>query len=301
MASVLCRRARLVSKISGIQVSQRATTPSRAFSAASSDEPYVVVSRQDTGPRTIWPDEHMGPFGPQDHRFQLPGNVGFACHLEGTGTQPLKGPVHRTVPDVLSSPSSSERHEFVLAQFVSEFQGKEVPSVAQRVGRAEHYFDHTNIECTMHRCPELLKKELELFFPAAPAGSLTVVTVTQKSLAMEADGLDLERQQLLDKFVSGARELCFTLWRGGFWADFINPTTGQAHFGHTSSDSVLRMDEPARHLGFHIEELGSCKVIRHVLTGTQAFTGTLFTNAPADCHIMERLQGHASTFEEADI
>lgn len=73
------------------------------------------------GPRTVWPDENMGPFGPQDQRFQLPGNVGFACHLEGTGTQ-NKGPVHRTVPDVLSAPSSSERHEFVLAQFVSEFQ-----------------------------------------------------------------------------------------------------------------------------------------------------------------------------------
>ncbi|KAL2087892.1 hypothetical protein ACEWY4_016720 [Coilia grayii] len=298
MASVLCRRARLVVS----QVSQR-STPARAFSAAGSsgsDEPYVVVSSQDTGPRTIWPDEHMGPFGPQDQRFQLPGNVGFACHLEGTGTQ-MKGPVHRTVPDVLSAPSSTERHEFVLAQFVSEFQGKEVPLVAQRVNRAEHYFDHSNIECTMHCCPELLKKELELFFPAAPAGSLTVVTVTQKSLPMDGDDLDLERQQLLDKFVSGARELCFTLWRGGFWADFINPTTGQAHFGHTPTDSVLRMDEPVRHLGFHIEDLGSCKVIRHVLKGTQAFTGTLFTNAPSNSHIMERLQGQSSAFEEADI
>lgn len=301
---MLCRRARLVSQISGIHVAQRVPLV-RAFSAAGSsgsDEPYVVVSSQDTaGPRTIWPDEHMGPFGPQDQRFQLPGNVGFACHLEGTGTQ-LKGPVHRTVPDVLSAQASSERHEFVLAQFVSEFQGKEVPLVAQRVSRAEHYFDHSNIECSMHPCPELLKKDLELFFPAAPAGSLTVVTVTQKTLGMEGEDLDLERQRLLDKFVSGAKELCFTLWRGGFWADFINPTTGLAHFGYISSDSsVLKMEEPVRHLGFRIEDLGSCKVIRHVLKGTQAFTGTLFTNAPSNSHIMEKLQGHPNAFEEADI
>ncbi|XP_076159332.1 metabolism of cobalamin associated Da [Alosa pseudoharengus] len=302
MASVLCRRARLVSQISGIHVAQRVPL-ARAFSAAGSsgsDEPYVVVSSQDTGHRTIWPDEHMGPFGPQDQRFQLPGNVGFACHLEGTGTQ-LKAPVHRTVPDVLSAPSSSERHEFVLAQFVSEFQGKEIPLVAQRVNRAEHYFDHSNIECSMHPCPELLKKDLELFFPAAPAGSLTIVTVTQKTLGMEGEDLDLERQRLLDKFVSGAKELCFTLWRGGFWADFINPTTGLAHFGYISSDSVLKMEEPVRHLGFRIEDLGSCKVIRHVFKGTQAFTGTLFTNAPSNSHIMERLQGHPNAFEKADI
>ncbi|KAL0160585.1 hypothetical protein M9458_044310, partial [Cirrhinus mrigala] len=70
---------------------------------------------------TVWPDEAMGPFGPQDQRFQLPGNVGFDCHLKGTGLQ-MKGPVHRTVPDVLTAPSSTERHEFILAQFVNEYQ-----------------------------------------------------------------------------------------------------------------------------------------------------------------------------------
>lgn len=41
--------------------------------------------------------------------------------------------------------------------------------------------------------------ELELFFPAAPAGSLTLVTVTQKTLGIKGEDLDLERQQLLDK------------------------------------------------------------------------------------------------------
>lgn len=73
------------------------------------------------GPRTVWPDENMGPFGPQDQRFQLPGNVGFDCHLEGMSDQ-KKTPVHRTVPDVLTAPSSAERQQFILAQFVHEFQ-----------------------------------------------------------------------------------------------------------------------------------------------------------------------------------
>lgn len=79
---------------------------------------YVSLS----GPRTVWPDDSMGPFGPQDQRFQLPGNSGFDCHLEGTAEQKINGPVHRTVPDVLTAPSSCERHEFILAQFVGEFQ-----------------------------------------------------------------------------------------------------------------------------------------------------------------------------------
>lgn len=72
------------------------------------------------GPRTVWPDENMGPFGPQDQRFQLPGNVGFDCHLEGMADQ-KKPLVHTMVPDVLTTPSSTERHQFILAQFVNEF------------------------------------------------------------------------------------------------------------------------------------------------------------------------------------
>lgn len=68
----------------------------------------------------MWPDESMGPFGPQDQRFQLPGNVGFDCHLDGTAGQ-RKSQVHRTVPDVLTTPSSTDRQQFILAQFVNEF------------------------------------------------------------------------------------------------------------------------------------------------------------------------------------
>lgn len=78
------------------------------------------LSRPPPGPRTVWPDENMGPFGPQDQRFQLPGNVGFDCHLEGMEDQ-KKTPVHRTVPDILTAPCSAERQQFILAQFVNEF------------------------------------------------------------------------------------------------------------------------------------------------------------------------------------
>ena len=84
----------------------------------------------------MWPDETMGPFGPQDKRFQLPGNVGFDCHLEGMGDQ-MRGLRHRVVPDVLSAPSSSDRHEFILAQFINEYQVSsgedEIPPAALRV------------------------------------------------------------------------------------------------------------------------------------------------------------------------
>ncbi len=60
----------------------------------------------------------MGPFGPQDKRFQLPGNMGFDCHLEDPVEQ--TSPIHSVMPDVLTAQSSSERHNFILAQFINE-------------------------------------------------------------------------------------------------------------------------------------------------------------------------------------
>lgn len=63
----------------------------------------------------------MGPFGPQDQRFQLPGNIGFDCHVNGTASQQTK-PVHKKLPDVLVEPMTGERHEFVMAQYISEFK-----------------------------------------------------------------------------------------------------------------------------------------------------------------------------------
>ncbi|KAM9328572.1 metabolism of cobalamin associated Da [Pholidichthys leucotaenia] len=297
-STVLCSRSRLVlSRAAGHQT----LTPfgvgrSRAFSAASSDEPYLAVSPADSGPRTVWPDENMGPFGPQDQRFQLPGNVGFDCHLEGMEDQ-KRTPVHRTVPDVLTAPSSTERQQFILAQFVSEFQGKLGP-ISTRVHKAEQYFNQTDTDCSINSCPELLRKELELLFPTIPSTSITVVTVTQRNGRWEDQAVETDEKQLLQRFVSGAKEMCFALWTAGYWADFIDPATGAAFFASPSSQTSLHTDEQLADLGFHIEVSGSCTVIRHVLKGTPLFVGSVFTNAPTHSSAIARLQGLSTGLNE---
>lgn len=299
-SSVLCGRSRLVlSKAAGHPaLASLRVGRTRTFSAASSDEPYVAVSHTDSGPRTVWPDENMGPFGPQDQRFQLPGNVGFDCHLEGM-EEPKSAPVHRTVPDVLTAPSSSERQQFILAQFVNEFHGKLGP-ISTRVHKAEQYFNQTDTDCSISSCPELLKKDLELLFPTAPSSSITVVTVTQSSGRWEDEAAEPDKDQLLNKFVSGAKEMCFALWTAGYWADFIDPTTGEAFFASPSSQTSLRTDEQLRDLGFHIEVSGSCTVIRHVLRGTPLFVGTVFTNAPPHSTAIARLQGLSNALDDEE-
>uniref|UniRef100_UPI0037E70E7A metabolism of cobalamin associated Da n=1 Tax=Semicossyphus pulcher TaxID=241346 RepID=UPI0037E70E7A len=298
-SSVLCGRGRLVfSQPAGHQaLAALRVGRTRTFSAASSDEPYISVSHTDSGPRTVWPDENMGPFGPQDQRFQLPGNAGFDCHIDGMADQ-KKTPVHRTVPDVLTAPSSAERQQFILAQFVNEFQGKLGP-ISTRVHKAEQYFNQTGTDCSINSCPELLRKDLELLFPSAPTNSITVVTVTQSSSRCE-EAVEQDRDKLLNKFVSGAKEMCFALWTAGYWADFIDPTTGEAFFASPTSPSTLQTEEELRHLGFHIQASGSCTVIRHILRGTPLFVGTVFTNAPAHSAAIARLQGLSNVLDEEE-
>ncbi|XP_070980173.1 cobalamin trafficking protein CblD-like isoform X1 [Oncorhynchus clarkii lewisi] len=300
MASVLCSRARLVTYLPGLHVLVRriAGPNQRTFSGAGSsgsNEPRLPVKPPDLGHRTVWPDENMGPFGPQDQRFQLPGNAGFDCHLEGTAEQKIKGPVHQTVPDVLSALSSSERYEFLLAHVVGEFQGKEATPPEQTVNRTEQYFENSNVECAIQPCPELLKKEFESMFPEAPNNIMTVVTVTQKTqndMTAWCEAVDKERELMLDEFVAGAKEICYALRTEGFWADFIDPSSGMAFFGSYTNNTLFETDERYCNLGFSIEDLGCCKVIRHTLWGTHVFVGTVFTNAPPDSHIMKKLQGN---------
>ncbi|KAM7375190.1 hypothetical protein PAMA_014329 [Pampus argenteus] len=289
-SSVLCGRGRLLlSRAAGRQaLAALRVGRVRTFSAASSDEPYVHVSPADSGPRTVWPDENMGPFGPQDQRFQLPGNVGFDCHLEGMEDQ-KKAPLHTMVPDVLTAPSSTERYQFILAQFINEFHGKLGP-ISTRVHKAEQYFNQTDADCSISSCPELLRKDLELMFPSVPSStSITVVTVTQSSSRSEASEHD--RDQLLHRFMNGAKEMCFALWTAGYWADFIDPTTGTAFFASPSSQTALPTEEELKDLGFHIEVSSSCTVIRHILRGTPLFVGTVFTNAPHHSAVIASLQG----------
>ncbi|XP_056611143.1 metabolism of cobalamin associated Db [Triplophysa dalaica] len=292
MTSVLCSRARLVTYLPGLHVLVQRVVGARTFSGASgSDEPHRNITIPEIAPRTVWPDENMGPFGPQDKRFQLPGNVGFDCHLEGTAAQRTV-PIHNVLPDVLTAQSSSERHGFILAHFINELHEPERTNAAQTISKVEHYFDHANVECAIQSCPELLKKDFESMFPDVPSTGMMVVTVTQRTqndMTSWSEQVDQEREDLLAKFIEGAKEICCALQKEGFWADFIDPSSGLAFFGSYTNNTLFETDERYRHLGFQIEDLGCCKVIRHTIWGTHAFVGTLFTSAPPDSQIMKKL------------
>ncbi|XP_061580000.1 metabolism of cobalamin associated Db [Cololabis saira] len=277
MTCVLRSGNRLVSYLPGIHVLVLRVTGTRAFSAAASlafDESRMASTPPHTGLQTARPDE-MRAFGVLDQSVQLPGFEDQKIWLRRTPQS------YRT---------SSDLKEF---QFSEEFCGKEDPASSHVNRSCEPFFNSLSVECVVQSCPELLQKDFQSMFPDAPSSGMMVVTVTQRTqndMTSWSAEVEQEREALLDKFVHGAEEICQSLQREGFWADFIDPSSGLAFFGTYTNNTLFETDERYRQLGFSIEDLGCCRVIRHPLWGCHVFVGAIFTNAPSST-LNEKLQG----------
>ncbi|XP_072253908.1 metabolism of cobalamin associated Db isoform X2 [Leuresthes tenuis] len=285
ISQVLCSRTRFVSYLPGIHVLVHSVTGTRAASAAvssGSGEPTMTVAFSHMGLRGVRPDESRRPSWNFDQSLHLPGTVGFDRPKEEAEEQ-RRSLAKRVAPDMLSS--SSEKHEL---------SDRDEPTSSHSRGAAEQYFDTSRVECAVQSCPELLKKDLQSMFPEAPPSGMMVVTVTQRTqndMTSWRAEVEQEREHMLDKFVHGAEEICIALQKEGFWADFIDPSSGLAFFGAYTNNTLFETDDRYRHLGFQIEDLGCCRVIRHSLWGTHAFVGTIFTNAPPST-LMKKLQSN---------
>ncbi|XP_076012391.1 metabolism of cobalamin associated Db [Genypterus blacodes] len=319
MACALYSRSRLVSYLQGIHPLVRRVRPT------ASDDARVAVTLPHLGMASVRPDETTGPSGPKDQRFQLPGNVGFDTHLDRVAEQKT----HKIQPHLSFVPSETDTQDVILAQFIGEFNEKDgaappktddkaeqrfdmssLESVLQscseplkkgteeditvKPDKAEQGFNKPTVECALQPCPERLQKDFLSMFPEAPSTGMMVVTVTQKTqndMTAWSAAVGAEREDKLHEFIAGAKEICSALEREGFWADFIDPSSGLAFFGAYTNNTLFETDSRYRHLGFQIEDLGCCKVISHSLWGTHVFVGTIFTNAPANSPIMNKMLG----------
>eukprot|EP00118_Oscarella_pearsei_P001732 m.8295 g.8295 ORF g.8295 m.8295 type:complete len:268 (+) comp20479_c0_seq1:218-1021(+) len=203
-----------------------------------------------------------------DRRFPLPGNVAVAklsdvCENETViFSHANPEPARPEIESVISSPS------------------------------------HVYVECCVQKSPRFLQSGFLELFPDAPmseirSGDLMVITLCQRTLndmTAWTSAVQEERDELLENFIESAKCICGKLSVGGYWADFIDPSSGRAFLGGTYSPNTLfETDDRFRHFGFDVIDLGCCKCISHPLWGMHAFVGALFTNAPSDCPVLKEL------------
>ncbi|KAH3894612.1 hypothetical protein DPMN_018769 [Dreissena polymorpha] len=279
----------------------------RAFSWQRSGENteilYKVVGDTDTGNYTVWPDKKLGPFGPQDSRFPFPGNVGHTLESPSVARN-----------DFLKGPRAAVNTEAIFELLPDEHRGKiltQACDAIEAMDEASSPSPDDLLECVAYDCPHFIRKDFADLFPEKNimSGPFTVITISQKtkqdmtgwseemekereqllkavSMTGWSEEVEKEREQLLKAFVEGASDICEALQCAGFWADFIEPSCGKPFLGEHTNASLYETDERYRKLGFEIEDLGCCKVIRHHVWGTHAYVGCLFTNAPASHPIL---------------
>lgn len=142
-------------------------------------------------------------------------------------------------------------------------------------------------ECIAHECSSKLKREFQDLFPSRNLlqQNLTAITISQQThndMSVWNSNVEQEREELLQQFNSGAKEICSSLQTLGYWADFIDPASGLPFFGEHTNSSLYETDHRFTHFGFSLTDLGCCKVISHAIWGHHAYVGIIFTNAPVD-------------------
>lgn len=251
--------SRLVVYVSGLKSLLHRVTSTRAASVAAFN----------TGKQTVRTRDVVRPRAPDRGLEPLVALTPMDCHLEALASTP-RAPT-------AAPPADDSAHTQV------EHGGGE-------------FFECASVECVLQPCPRRLTTDVTLMFPEAPpAGAVTVITVTQltvQDMSRWSVAVETEREQLLQTFVHGAAHICSELHREGHWADFIEPSSGMPYFGPYTNMPLFETDDRYSLLGFSVEDLGCCRVLRHALWGTNVFVGTIFTAAPPrGSRVMEVLAG----------
>lgn len=223
--------------------------------------------------------------------FPLPGQVGVIFEFQkrdiGIGAETdseLRNNLkvaYENYKYIVSKPSS--REDFIQMMKLNE---SAIGSLGQ-VEKALYTDEGTDVtkkfELKAFKCPKTLQSDFQTYFRKSFGDSpVTVITIsfkTENDMATWNSDVDDEREVLIKKFVETAKSLCKVLEKEGFWADFIDPSTGRPFKSEYSYATFFETDERYRQLGFEIADQGCCKVVSHHSWGTKAYVGCLLTNA----------------------
>lgn len=220
--------------------------------------------------------------------FPLPGNVTTQYQYQlNTLSQAVPTDSCLDASDVLTAPSNYQKQmaslrNFAIRQTAPVNSPNPVPSSL------------VSLECSALDCPELLKKDFLDLFPnvrltKSPLSVLSFAQKTKSDMGAWSQNMETERDELTADFISTASSICDSLREAGYWADFIDPSSGRPYLGPFTNATLFETDGRLAKLGFEIEDLGCCKVINHHLWGRNVFVATLFTTAPIQSPAVQQL------------
>lgn len=221
----------------------------------------------------------------------LPGNIGIDYDSLGVSNddepkrnyQSLAGALLNLENEVL-------RKNNLLNQFVETTLEEEENLSKECFISLNQDQNDNKVECRIVTCPPTLKKGFQRLFSMISDAdvNLTVVTISQETendMAVWSMEVEDERETLFSTFIENAKEIVDRIEECGYWADFIDPSSGQAYHGEYKNETLFETDDRFNQLGFHVEDLGCCKALSHQKWGTRVFVGVLFTNAPMNSHV----------------
>ncbi|XP_043578666.1 cobalamin trafficking protein CblD isoform X2 [Bombus pyrosoma] len=210
---------------------------------------------------------------PRGFRFYLPGSIGPGWSDVTTTIQ-----VRTQLVDL-------HPNERTLADDPKE-------KSARLLSRSRRNNQQPELRYVAQECPLLLRKGIEELFPGClDVGSpqLTIVTVSQLiNPKVMKWNKEIETEKLAKYFVLAASDICAKLRRMGYWADFINPFSGQPHLNLQKNSTLYKTDERFRCLGFKILHRSNCKVILYD-NNAKNFLGNFYTTAPASTEFLREI------------
>ncbi|XP_046846149.1 cobalamin trafficking protein CblD-like isoform X1 [Xenia sp. Carnegie-2017] len=239
---------------------------------------------------TFMTDQDLGPFASKDPKFPLPGNMNIDVSMQNERFQRPENQQSLASLFLDVETNDMSKHQ-ALVQFLHTFhrdEKKKANVTNENISKELFENDKGKVECSVQKCTPSLQRSFADLFPdkKLDADELTIICICQHTLndmTVWSQDVDQEREELLKSFIESATDICELLKSQGYWADFIDPSSGNAYFGPYSNSTFFETDERYNQLGFRVIDLGCCKALSHKSWGTFIYVGSIFTNAPTHC------------------
>lgn len=248
----------------------------------------------------IWSENNWTNYGKQftsNKQFPLPGKTGITFDLNDLNKTNLPKNISKNIDKycknlefLLYSPLNQEKQAL---KFKEAIEGLKMDNSTE--SDSENYKKFNPLfELKAYSCPKSLMEDFQSYFRIQSLGDcpMTVITFsfkTENDMATWNNQVDDERELVTKKFVNTAQEVCETFQNEGYWADFIDPSSGSLHRSPYTHATFYETDERYRHLGFEIIDNGCCKVISHHKWGTQTYVGCMLTNADLNDKLIQKV------------